>query len=214
MFTGLIQRLGKVQRVSVGRGTVLEFSFEPWPRPLSVGESVAVNGVCLTVAACDQTRFTADVLDETLRRTTLADFVPGRAVNLERAVRAGEPLGGHIVQGHVDATGVVAALEKRGRDVRLRVKCGPVVAAATVLKGSIAIDGVSLTVTELTADALAVDLIPETRRATTLGALTLGARVNLESDVLGRYAMRREAPAADAPATGLTMQMLAENGFI
>lgn len=211
MFTGLIQRLGKVRRVSFGRSLVMEFGFEPWPQPLMEGESVAVNGVCLTVVAHGADRFTADVLDETARRSTLASFVPGRLVNLERAVRAGEPLGGHIVQGHVDGVGEVLEVVPRSRDVQLRVKCGPVIAAATVMKGSIAIDGVSLTVSGLGKDWLAVDLIPETRRATTLGKIARGDHVNLESDVLGRYAMRAPAEPAEG---GLTMEMLAENGFL
>ena len=101
MFTGLIQRIGTVKRVSRGRGLVLEFQFEPWSEPLVKGESVAVNGACLTVADCDATRFTADVLRETESRTGLAELLPGARVNLERALKAGERFGGHVVQGHV-----------------------------------------------------------------------------------------------------------------
>lgn len=169
MFTGLVQKIGTVKRVSRGRGLVLEFSFDPWPRPLEKGESVAVNGVCLTVVDCDATRFTADILKETESRTGLAELVPGSRVNLERAVRAGDPLGGHLVQGHVDYRGRILSKVPRGRDFQLKIATGRVLAAQTVLKGSIAVDGVSLTVSGLGEDWLSVDVIPTTAAETTLG---------------------------------------------
>ncbi len=208
MFTGLIQKVGVLKRVSRGRGLVLEFAFEPWQRQLEKGESVAVNGVCLTVAQADNTRFTADVLEETANRTCLSTLLPGQKVNLERAVRAGEPLGGHIVQGHVDCRGKVIAIESRGRDKRLRIKCGPVAAAQTVLKGSVALNGVSLTVTELGQDYLAVDIIPVTFSETTLGLLKVGDEINIETDVIGKYA------AKQSPVSTLTFEALASAGFI
>ena len=215
MFTGLIEKVGTVKRVSRGRGLVLEFSFAPWPEPLVSGESVAVNGVCLTVAQCDATRFTADVLRETESRTGLAELKPGDPVNLERALRAGARLGGHLVQGHVDGRGELIAKEPKGRDFALTFRCGRVIAAASVLKGSIAVNGVSLTVSGLGSDWLRVDVIPTTLRETNLGRLALGDRVNLESDVLGKYARRALDGAAAAPADGggLTMETLIENGF-
>ena len=147
MFTGLIQKIGTVKRISRGSGLVLEIGFEPWARPLEKGESVAVNGVCLTVVNFDERRFTADVLRETESRTGLGELVPGAKVNLERALRAGDPMGGHIVQGHVDCRGAVLAKEPKGRDFRLRIACGRVLAAQSVVKGSITVDGVSLTIT-------------------------------------------------------------------
>ena len=217
MFTGLIQKVGKVRRVSRGRGLVLEFQFEPWSEPLVKGESVAVNGVCLTVCDRDATRFTADVLEETARRSTLASLLPGAKVNLERAMRAGDRFGGHVVQGHVDGIGELAAKTAKGRDFALRFRCPRAIAAATVLKGSIAVNGVSLTVSGLGEDWLQVDVIPTTASDTNLGSLRVGARVNLESDVLGKYAIRREElPEVEAPSAGggLTMEMLAEGGFL
>ena len=216
MFTGLIQKVGKVKRVSRGRGLVLEFQFEPWPEPLVKGESVAVNGVCLTVCDSDATRFTADVLGETERRTGLAELCPGAKVNLERAMRAGDRFGGHVVQGHVDGRGTIAAKIAKGRDFALKISCPRTIAAATVLKGSIAINGVSLTVSGLGDDWLQVDVIPTTATETNLGAAKVGDSVNLESDVLGKYAIRREetSSAEAAPSGGLTMDMLAENGFL
>ena len=216
MFTGLIQKVGKVKRVSRGRGLVLEFQFEPWPEPLVKGESVAVNGVCLTVCDSDATRFTADVLGETERRTGLAELCPGAKVNLERAMRAGDRFGGHVVQGHVDGRGTIAAKIAKGRDFALKISCPRTIAAATVLKGSIAINGVSLTVSGLGDDWLQVDVIPTTAAETNLGAAKVGDSVNLESDVLGKYAIRREETSSEeaAPSGGLTMDMLAENGFL
>lgn len=217
MFTGLVQKVGRVRRVSRGRGLVLEFQFEPWPEPLEKGESVAVDGVCLTVCDCDATRFTADVLGETERRTGLAELLPGARVNLERALKAGDRFGGHVVQGHVDGRGTVAARVPKGRDFALRIACPRAVAAATVLKGSVAVNGVSLTVSGLGDDWLQVDVIPTTAAETNLGALRPGDRVNLEGDVLGKYAIRR-AETAPSPEGrqpgGLTLGKLAECGFL
>lgn len=219
MFTGLIQKVGVLKRVSRGRGLVLEFQFEPWAEPLVAGESVAVNGVCLTVCACDRTRFTADVLRETETRSTLASLLPGAKVNLERALRTSDRFGGHVVQGHVDGIGRLLARQAKGRDFALKFACGRAIAAATVIKGSIAVNGVSLTVSGLGADWLQVDVIPTTAVETNLGLLKIGETVNLESDVLGRYARRRDETAdaddcAAASESGLTMEMLAENGFL
>lgn len=215
MFTGLIQKVGKVKRVSRGRGLVLEFQFDPWPEPLVKGESVAVNGVCLTVCDSDATRFTADVLGETERRTGLAELCPGAKVNLERAMRAGDRFGGHVMQGHVDGRGTIAAKIAKGRDFALKINCPRTIAAATVLKGSIAINGVSLTVSGLGDDWLQVDVIPTTAAETNLGSAKVGDMVNLESDVLGKYAIRQKEVAPEEPASGgLTMDMLAENGFL
>ena len=208
MFTGLVQKIGMVKRVSRGAGLVLEIGFDPWARPLEEGESVAVNGVCLTVVRCDATRFTADVLRETETRTGLADLVPGDRVNLERALRAGDALGGHIVQGHVDGRGTVAAKVPKGRDFQLRIRCGRVLAAQSVLKGSVAVDGVSLTVSALGDDWLGVDLIPTTARETTLGQKRVGDKVNLEGDVVGKYI------AKNAVRPGLTEDALARAGFV
>ena len=211
MFTGLVQKIGTLRRVSRGRGLVLEFSFDPWPEPLVPGESVAVNGACLTVAACDATCFTADVLAETERRTSLAGLLPGAKVNLERAMKAGDRFGGHVVQGHVDGGGEIAARIPRGRDFALKISCPRAVAAASVLKGSIAVNGVSLTVSGLGDDWLQVDVIPTTAAETNLGAAKPGDVVNLESDVLGKYAIRHaEAEVADEErGGGLTMEKAA-----
>jgi riboflavin synthase len=209
MFTGLVQKIGTVKRISRGSGTVLEIAFDPWSSPLEEGESVAVNGVCLTVAKRDAARFTADVLKETEMRSTLSSLIPGDKVNLERALRAGDRLGGHIVQGHVDGRAKVLALETKGRDRRMRISVGRVIAAQCVLKGSVAVDGVSLTITELGEDFISVDLIPTTLEETVLKFRKVGSLVNIESDVVGKYAVKN-----DAKKTSLTMEALSLAGFI
>lgn len=209
MFTGLIQRIGTVKRVSRGAGLVLEVAADrPWARPLEEGESVSVNGVCLTVVKCEGSRFTADVLRETESRTGLGELVPGAKVNLERALRAGDAMGGHIVQGHVDCRGTIAQKTPKGRDFQLRVKCGRVLAAQSVLKGSITIDGVSLTISAIGDDWLGVDVIPTTAAETTLGAKKAGEEVNLEGDVVGKYVAKASA------SQGLTEEKLSAAGFI
>lgn len=210
MFTGLVQRVGTVKRVSRGLGLVLEIAADkPWAKPLEEGESVAVNGACLTVSRCDGSRFTADVLQETESCTGLANLVPGEKVNLERALRAGDALGGHIVQGHVDGRGTVTAKVPKGRDFQLRIRCGRVLAAQSVLKGSVTIDGVSLTISALGDDWLGVDLIPTTAKETTLGSKSVGDQVNLEGDIVGKYVARQERLSSG----GLTESALAAAGF-
>ena len=208
MFTGIIQKIGTVKRVSRGKGLVVEIGFEPFVRPLEEGESVAVNGVCLTVAKCDATRFTADVLEETVSRTGIGDLIPGEKVNLERALRAGDSMGGHIVQGHVDCRGTIKAKVPKGRDFQLQIRCGRVLAAQSVLKGSVAVDGVSLTISAIGDDWIGVDLIPTTAAETILGAKKVGDKVNLEGDIVGKYIVKN----ATKPG-GLTEEALARAGF-
>jgi len=219
MFTGLVQKSGRVKRISFGRARVVEVEVDaPWSPALSDGESIAVDGVCLTVARHDATRFTADVLEETANRSTLGSLTPGARVNLERALRAGDRFGGHVVQGHVDGVGRLVSKVQRGRDFRLSFQCPRAIAAATVLKGSIAVNGVSLTVSDIGDDWFSVDVIPTTAAETNLGTLKNGGAVNLESDVLGRYALRRAEHVADespeSSSGGLTLEKLAENGFL
>ena len=209
LFTGLIQKTGTVKRLSRGAGLVLEIGFEPWPRPLEEGESVAVNGVCLTVVRCDATRFTADVLEETAVRTGLGGILPGTKVNLERALRAGDALGGHLVQGHVDCRGTVVGKVPKGRDFQLRIRCGRVLAAQSVLTGSVTVDGVSLTISAIGDDWLGVDLIPTTAKDTILGAKKVGDKVNLEGDIVGKYIAKNAAKTG-----GLTQEALQNAGFI
>ena len=188
MFTGIIETVGKVVRID-RQGDLARLVVEAGVAAgdAKAGDSIAVNGVCLTVTALEGDTLAFEAVAETLLRTSLGDLAAGGVVNLERALRAGQRLDGHIVQGHVDGTGVVRALERRGDDVRLDVGCDAGFAELLVEKGSVAIDGVALTVVGARADGFDVALIPFTLERTTLGRKRPGDRVNLEADVLGRY---------------------------
>jgi riboflavin synthase len=187
MFTGLVQGLGTVDAVEQTDDGVRLAIATPLAADLTEGDSIAVNGVCLTAVAPAADRFAADVMHETLRRSSLGDAAPGAQVNLELPLRAHDRLGGHVVQGHVDGLGTVAAVEPDGFARRIRIAAAPDLLRYVVEKGSIAIDGVSLTVTAVDDESLTVSLIPETLERTSLGAAAPGRTVNLEVDVLAKY---------------------------
>lgn len=188
MFTGIIEAVGKVSSVEE-RGDVLRLVLEAPEivEGVRIGDSIAISGACLTVVAIDGGTLAFDAIRETLARTSLAGVQAGSRVNLERAMRADARLDGHIVQGHVDATGTVERLEREGDDVRLHVACDGSFSELLVEKGSVAIDGVSLTVVDARAEGFDVALIPHTLAVTTLGERKPGDPVNLEADVLGKY---------------------------
>ena len=191
MFTGIVEAVGRVVQVEPEGDLVRLVVEEPGiAGGVEVGDSVAVGGCCLTVTSVRGGRLCFDAVRETLDRTALGGLRPGSRVNLERALRADGRLDGHIVQGHVDGTGTVRALARDGDDVRLAIACGGEVSEFLVPKGSVAIDGVSLTVVGCDAAGFDVALIPHTLAVTTLGELQPGARVNLEADVLGKYVKR------------------------
>jgi len=190
MFTGLVQRTGTVVSLAGGRLTIEA------PLDLAEGDSVAVNGVCLTATQVDGAGFRADVMDETLRRSALADLRAGDAVNLELPLRASDRLGGHIVQGHVDGTGTVESLRDEGLARLVRIAAAPELLRYVIEKGSIALDGVSLTVTGVDDEGFGISLIPETLERTTLGALERGRQVNLEVDVVAKYVEKLAAVSA------------------
>jgi riboflavin synthase len=187
MFTGLVQGTGVIASADGGR-----FRIEA-PVELSRGASIAVNGVCLTVVATDDGSFEVDVIEETLRRSSLGELAGGDLVNLETPLRVGDPLDGHIVQGHVDGTGTVAGTRRDGDSTVVGIEADPELLRYVVEKGSIAVDGVSLTVSAIDDDAFEVSLIPETLERTTLGAAAPGRRVNLEVDVLAKYVEKLSA---------------------
>lgn len=212
MFTGLVQKIGVLKRLArSGGGWSLTVAHAPWADALVLGESVAVQGACLTVTSAGGGFFTADLLDETLRHTALQRLAEGSRVNLERALALGDRLGGHFVSGHVDECGTLAGVEDRGRDIAWRVACSEGLARQTVMKGSIAVDGVSLTVSGLGNDGFEVNLIPTTLKETSLGDRRTGDAVNLEGDILGKYVARL---LGKETRCGISEQMLAENGFI
>lgn len=191
MFTGIVREIGRVASVEgTEGGLALQIDGRATAERTEVGGSVCVSGCCLTAERVEGGRLAFHAVPETVARTTLGSLAPGDAVNLEPALRAGDPLGGHYLQGHVDGTGVVRSLEPEGEGARLVVEAPPDVLRYCAEKGSIAIDGVSLTVAELAADALAVVLVPHTLASSTLSALSPGRRVNLEADVLAKYVER------------------------
>jgi riboflavin synthase len=190
MFTGLVEAIGRVRSLEP-RGEQARLTLAlPFAAELAMGESVAVNGCCLTVADLDPAGASFDLLGQTLAVTSLGDLHAGSIVNLERALRAGDRFGGHFVQGHVDATGRVLALDERGQDHVLDVSLPPEIARLCIDKGSLCIDGISLTIAELAADRARFWITPHTFAVTHLTDLKCGARVNLEADMLARYADR------------------------
>jgi riboflavin synthase len=192
MFTGIIEELGElVRRTETGGNSVLIAVRGPLvASDARHGDSIAVNGVCLTVVDVDEDVFTADVMGETLRRSALGDLRPGDQVNLERAATVGSRLGGHLVQGHVDGVGEIVAREPAEQWETVRFALPPPLARYVVDKGSITVDGVSLTVAEADGARFSVGLIPTTLKLTTLGHKEVGDRVNLEVDVIAKYVER------------------------
>jgi len=201
MFTGLVETVGRViDREEFGLGIRFRLSAPGLGGSLREGDSLAIDGVCHTVFDVEEEEFTFESIQTTLSRTTLGEFVPGREANLERAIRAGEPMGGHLVQGHVDGVGVMVEVEKAKETVFLRFRMPPEVARLTVLYGSIALDGISLTVNRLFQDVAEVAIIPYTWDHTNVGRLETGARVNLEADLVGKYVDQLLRPYRDAGA--------------
>ncbi len=191
MFTGIVEALGEVMKIEASGELVrLVIRAPDVTEGVHIGDSVAINGTCLTVTALDERDLEFQAVRETLEKTNLGDLAAGHGVNLERAMRAGGRLDGHIVQGHVDGTGTVARLERDGDDVRFHVDCDPSFASLVIDKGSVCIDGVSLTVVGVREDGFDVALIPHTLEVTTLGRRRPGERVNLEADVIGKYVVR------------------------
>jgi riboflavin synthase len=187
MFTGLVESTARVRRVDPdGDGVRLEVE-TPLAAELRQGDSIAVNGVCLTAVDPDGGHFKADVMAETLRRSSLGPLAAGDSVNVELPLRAGDRLGGHMVQGHVDGTGTVEGTRDEGFARLVRISADPSLLRYVVEKGSIAVDGVSLTVAEVDDEGFTVSLIPETLERTTLGLAAPGRVVNLEVDVLAKY---------------------------
>lgn len=191
MFTGLVEEVGRILSVQRrSQSAVLSIRGPKVTSDVAIGDSIAVNGVCLTVTTLRGDQFTADVSAETLRRTTLDRATSGTYVNLERAMRMGDRFGGHIVQGHVDAVGTVRSLTPEGESMRLTIDAPPEIMRYVIEKGSIAVDGVSLTIAGLDERGFWIALIPQTMKDTTLGRLRPGARVNLEADMFAKYVER------------------------
>ncbi len=220
MFTGIIEEIGTVYSVVKGAGSVvLTIEAKVVLEGTRIGDSIAVNGICLTVIGIQGNRFQADVMPETLRRSSLGSLCRGSRVNLERAMAADGRFGGHIVAGHIDGTGTIRSTVREDNAVWIEIQTSPGILRYIIEKGSIAIDGISLTVAGLKRDSFLVSIIPHTGQETTLLQKKSGDVVNLENDLVGKYVERLLAlPAPEdsqdgGRASGITMEMLLENGF-
>lgn len=217
MFTGIVEELGKVKTIARGAKSVrLTIGAKEILGDVKLGDSIAVNGTCLTVVEYSDSWFTADVMPETMDRSSLSGLRSGATVNLERALRVGDRLGGHIVSGHIDGVGIIRAKDQDDNAVVVRIEAPPPVMRYIVVKGSIAVDGISLTVVDVGSDWFTVSMIPHTAAITTLGIKKTGEPVNLETDVLGKYVERLMGLSGEIPAPQkrLTNAFLAEHGFM
>ncbi|HZK43575.1 MAG TPA: riboflavin synthase [Syntrophomonadaceae bacterium] len=217
MFTGIIEELGVVRNISRGTHSFqINIGAKKVVEDVQIGDSIAVNGVCLTVIEFSKNYFVADVMPETLNKTNLKELKGSSVVNLERALSLGDRLGGHLVQGHVDAVGTIKLKEKLDIAIIYKIAAPKEVLKYTVPKGSIAIDGISLTVVDVFADSFTVSLIPHTAQNTTLGYKEPGITVNLESDIIGRYVEKLLGvnSSQDQNKSSLNQSFLIENGFI
>lgn len=223
MFTGIIEETGKVEAVAKGSNSaVITIAAVKVLEDTKIGDSIAVNGVCLTVTSISGRKFSADVMAETLRRSSLGSLKHGSMVNLERAMAANGRFGGHIVSGHIDGVGVISSFEKEDNAVWVEIETPAKILRYIVEKGSITIDGISLTVAKLTESSFAVSVIPHTGEETTLLNRNPGDIVNLENDIVGKYVERlmnfktddRDNKSEERNnSDSITMNFLNENGF-
>ncbi|MBI5779146.1 MAG: riboflavin synthase [Planctomycetes bacterium] len=190
MFTGIVQQIGQIIKTAQ-KGSLLQLTVKipAMDKQVKIGDSIAINGVCLTVTTktSHKNTFTFDVMSETVKRTTLSSFKAGDKVNTELAIMSGDPFGGHFVQGHIDTVGKVSSITKSGSNCLIQITCPPETAKSIIEKGSIAIDGVSLTAFDIRSDRFSLGLIPHTLKSTILGAKKIGDKVNIEVDMLGKY---------------------------
>lgn len=215
MFTGIIEEVGTVKAVQKGSASsFIKVQADKIFEDMHLGDSIAVNGVCLTVTDFNGNIFSADVMNETLSRSSLGQLKNGSPVNLERAMAANGRFGGHIVSGHIDGTGTISKIENDGIAVWYTISAPPDIMRYIVEKGSIAIDGISLTVAAVNDSTFSVSIIPHTAEQTILSVKKVGDIVNLENDIVGKYVEKLMKPAeTSAKPSGITMDFLAKNGF-
>lgn len=217
MFTGIVEEVGRVKSIKPGvASAVLEVEAFEILDDIHLGDSIAVNGVCLTAAELSNNSFSADVMHETLERSSLGSLMPGSPVNLERAMKADGRFGGHIVSGHIDGTGVISDIRRDDNALWYTIGAEGNILRYVVEKGSIAIDGISLTVAGIYKDSFSVSVIPHTASNTILSLKKRGERVNLENDIIGKYVERLMGKANEdsrESECSITEEFLLENGF-
>ena len=218
MFTGIIEEIGTVSAIaSTSMSIVLTLEADKVLEDVRLGDSISVNGVCLTVTSFTKKRFTVDVMPETVKATNLRDLKKGSKVNLERAMAAGGRFGGHFVSGHIDGTGTIIGKERMANAVYYEIEAGEDVLQFIILKGSIAVDGTSLTVFEVTDRSFKISLIPHTLSETILSTKAIGDTVNIECDLLGKYVRQFLNPRPEkktGTASSISLQFLKDKGFM
>ena len=212
MFTGIVEEIGTVKKIARGQKAYLEIQADRIFSDIHIGDSIAVNGVCLTVTGFSGKVFTADVMNETFSRSSLGSLKAGSHVNLERAMSANGRFGGHIVSGHIDGTGKIINIKKDGNAVWYKISADENIIKYTVEKGSIAIDGISLTVARVERDNFSVSIIPHTSEETILSEKKPGDTVNLENDIIGKY-VERFLNFDKTEKSDITRDFLAKYGF-
>lgn len=214
MFTGIIEEIGTIAKIQKqGEFAVLTIKANKVLQDVQLGDSIAVNGVCLTVTEFSPNHFCADVMAETLRRTSLAEVTLNSPVNLERAMAANGRFGGHIVSGHIDGTGTIESITPADNAVWYRIKTVPAIMRYIIEKGSITIDGISLTVVHCDAESFRVSIIPHTIANTNLGSKKVGSVVNLENDVIGKYVEKLLNPSSETAKSNISEAFLRNAGF-
>lgn len=215
MFTGLVEELGKVKTLELLKDSArLTVEAEKVLIGAQIGDSIAVNGVCLTVTEMHQKYFSVDIMHETLAKTNLHELKNLSRVNLERALQLSTRLGGHMVSGHVDGIGTISSIDNIGIAKVYKISALPSVTSFIIPKGSIAVDGISLTIVDLEKDYFTISLIPHTFAHTTLGFKTIGSTVNLETDIIGKYVARFMNMDKETQSDNISMDFLAKHGFI
>ena len=219
MFTGIIESLGTIQRViSQGEGKILHIGCDLDLTHTRIGDSIAVNGACLTAVRLEKHAFSVDMAPETVSRTTFKAATPGTRVNIERAMQLSSRIDGHLVSGHIDGTGTITHIEKKSNAVILTVRVDTHLAGEMIEKGSVAVDGISLTINHCTETDFTVSIIPHTAKLSTIGIKQKGDPVNIETDMIGKYVKKfltqTAAAASGKEKTDISMALLARNGFL
>ncbi|MBL7104700.1 MAG: riboflavin synthase [Bacteroidales bacterium] len=216
MFTGIIEETGTIKSVKWdGKSAVIVIHALKIPDDIKVGDSINTNGVCLTITSFDSKEFSVDVMAETMRKTNLNGLKPGSKINLERALRLNDRFGGHLVSGHIDGTGIITELKKEDNATWVTIRTNESVLKYIVFKGSVSIDGISLTVAEVTNNRFKVSIIPHTGQETTLLSKKIGERVNIECDLIGKYVEKFISGKNNKEiSSGIDLNFLKDNGFL